>query len=257
MSSKLSSDKKQKVQAFQNTTNARESTAKSYLEMFSWDLMRAVDEFYANGGESNGAAETPAPVSQEAINTWFDTYVDEDEDVDTIPEEGILKFCEDIGVDPQDIVVLVIGWKMEAAYMCEFTRKEWKKGMEAMGVDSIDKMKAKIVSLREEITSDAKFKKFYSFCFGFSKEPGQKSLGIDIAVPMWELLLSTRFEKLTSQWLAFLDEKKPCKGVTRDTWDLLFDFFNKVHESYDNYDENEAWPVLIDDYMTWIETKKL
>lgn len=183
--------------------------------------------------------------------------VDEEEDVETIGEEGILKFCEDIGVDPQDIVVLVIGWKMGAAYMCEFTRKEWKSGMEAMGVDSIDKLKAQVPSLREEISSDAKFKKFYSFCFGFSKEPGQKSLGIDIAVPMWELLLSTRFEKLTAEWLAFLEEKKPCKGVTRDTWDLLLDFFGKVHESYDNYDENEAWPVLIDDYMTWIESKKL
>jgi hypothetical protein len=29
-----------------------DSMAKSYLEKFSWDLMRAVDEFYASGGES-------------------------------------------------------------------------------------------------------------------------------------------------------------------------------------------------------------
>lgn len=29
-----------------------DTTAQSYLEQFSWDLMRAVDEFYANGGLS-------------------------------------------------------------------------------------------------------------------------------------------------------------------------------------------------------------
>lgn len=29
-----------------------DSVAKTYLEKFSWDLMRAVDEFYATGGES-------------------------------------------------------------------------------------------------------------------------------------------------------------------------------------------------------------
>ncbi|RLN73847.1 hypothetical protein BBJ28_00019631, partial [Nothophytophthora sp. Chile5] len=170
--------------------------------------------------------------------------------------DGILKFCEDIGVDPQDIVVLVIAWKMEAAYMCAFTRKEWMAGMEAMDCDSAAKITAKIPQLREAIANEGEFKKFYSFCFGFSKEPGQKSLSVDIATAMWELLLSARFVKLTADWLAFLEAKKPVKGVTRDTWDLLLDFFVKVRESYDNYDENEAWPVLIDDYMTWIETKK-
>ncbi|ETM97198.1 hypothetical protein PPTG_20458, partial [Phytophthora nicotianae INRA-310] len=51
-SSKFLNDKKKKLQAFKNTTNANDSMAKSYLEKFSWDLMRAVDEFYANGGES-------------------------------------------------------------------------------------------------------------------------------------------------------------------------------------------------------------
>ncbi|CEG45615.1 Uncharacterized conserved protein [Plasmopara halstedii] len=249
MSSKFVNDKKKKLLAFKSTTNANDSMAKSYLEKFSWDLMRAVDEFYANGGRSINQNLT---VSVDAVNAWFDTYIDPDDDEDTINEEGILKFCEDIGVDSQDLVVLVIAWKMKATYMCAFTRKEWQSGMQKMGCDSAAILKAKIPQLRESIHSETEFKKFYSFCFGFSKEPGQKSLSIDIAVAMWELLLSTRFEKLTASWLAFLAEKKPVKGVTRDTWDLLFDFFLKVRVSYDNYDENEAWPVLIDDYMTWV-----
>lgn len=181
---------------------------------------------------------------------------DPDDDEDAINEDGILKFCEDIGVDPQDVIVLVIAWKMEAAYMCAFTRKEWMAGMEAMDVDSVAKLKAKLPQLREDIVSDRSFKKFYNFCFGFSKEPGQKSLSIDIATAMWELLLSPQYPKLTEQWLAFLSEMTPVKGVTRDTWDLLLDFFAKVKDSYANYDENEAWPVLIDDYMTWIESKQ-
>ncbi|ETI43937.1 hypothetical protein F441_11204 [Phytophthora nicotianae CJ01A1] len=255
MSSKFLNDKKKKLQAFKNTTNANDSMAKSYLEKFSWDLMRAVDEFYANGGESLTPVKK-STVSMDAVNAWFDNYIDPDDDEDTINEEGILKFCEDIGVDPQDLVVLVIAWKMQAAYMCAFTRKEWQKGMQEMDCDSAAKLKAKIPQLRESIASESEFRKFYCFCFGFSKEPGQKSLSIDIAVAMWELLLPARFEKLTASWLAFLAEKKPVKGVTRDTWDLLFDFFVKVRESYDNYDENEAWPVLIDDYMMWIDSKK-
>ncbi|GLD91944.1 hypothetical protein PINS_up000477 [Pythium insidiosum] len=250
----LSKDKKEKVELFKSTTNAGDKVARSYLEMHNWDLGRAVDGFYSNGGEGMiDDSQDDASVSAEAIDGWFDQYADP-EDEDTINDDGILKFCEDIGIDAQDIVVLVIAWKMEAAYMGVFTRKEWAKGMKALRCDSIDKLKAEIPNLRSMIESERSFKSFYSFCFGFSKEPGQKSLGIDIAMPMWELLLSGRFPKLTADWMAFLNDKKPCKGVTRDTWDLLLDFFGKVEQSYDKYDENEAWPVLIDDYMSWIES---
>lgn len=171
-------------------------------------------------------------------------------------DEGILKFCEDIGVDPQAIDILIIAWKMNASYMCVFTKKEWIRGMKTLKCDSVDSLQATIPHLSKLIETERDFKLFYSFCFSFSKEPGQKSLGIDIATPMWELLLSKRFPQLSSQWLSFLEEKKPCKGVTRDTWDLLLEFFLKVEESFSNYDENEAWPVLIDDFMTWIETKE-
>ncbi|TDH65942.1 hypothetical protein CCR75_006536 [Bremia lactucae] len=251
-SSKVLNDKKQKLLDFKSTTNANDLMAKSYLEKFSWDLMRAVDEFYANARLDSADSRKSSTVSMSAVNAWFDNYVDPDEEYDIINEEGILKFCEDLGVDPQDLVVLVIAWKMEATYMCAFTRKEWQKGMQKMDCDSALKLKAMIPKLREAITSEADFKKFYCFCFGFSKEPGQKSLSIDIAVAMWDLLLSTRFQDLTASWLTFLAERKPVKGVTRDTWDLLLDFFLKVRESYDNYDENEAWPVLIDDFMTWV-----
>jgi hypothetical protein len=58
--------------------------------------------------------------------------IDPDDD-DTIGEDGILKFCEDIAVDPQDIVVLIISWKMNAQIMCTFTRSEWLQGMKALG----------------------------------------------------------------------------------------------------------------------------
>ncbi|TMW60859.1 hypothetical protein Poli38472_000901 [Pythium oligandrum] len=253
MAPSLPKDKKNKVERFRNTTNSSETTARSYLERFSWDIMRAVDEFYSNGGDDLEELEDDNSVSVATIEQWFDQYADPDEE-DTITEEGVVQFCEDIGVDLEDIVVLVIAWKMEAALMGTFTKKEWTQGMKALRCDSVDSLKAQIPKLRQLIDDDRDFKPFYSFCFAFSKEAGQRSLGIEIATPMWELLLKNRYPKLTTDWLAFLNEKNPCKGVTRDTWDLLLDFFVKVQESYGNYDENEAWPVLIDDFMTWIET---
>lgn len=55
------------------------------------------------------------------------------DDVDYIYEEGIAQFCSDLGVDPEDPVLLVLSFHMDAATMCIFTRDEWIRGMESLG----------------------------------------------------------------------------------------------------------------------------
>ena len=57
---------------------------------------------------------------------------------DTIQIAGIEKFCNDIGVEVTDPIVLLIAWQMKAATMCVFTREEWTRGFVEIGVDSID-----------------------------------------------------------------------------------------------------------------------
>jgi len=48
---------------------------------------------------------------------------------DVIGPEGIERFCKDIEEDPEDIVMLVLAWKMDAKQMGYFTLKEWLKGL--------------------------------------------------------------------------------------------------------------------------------
>lgn len=43
--------------------------------------------------------------------------------------EGMEKFCMDIGVDPEDLVMLVLAWKMNAKSMGYFSSAEWLKGL--------------------------------------------------------------------------------------------------------------------------------
>lgn len=43
--------------------------------------------------------------------------------------EGMEKFCEDLGVDPENVVMLVIAYKMGSKQMGYFTQEEWVKGM--------------------------------------------------------------------------------------------------------------------------------
>ena len=39
------------------------------------------------------------------------------------------KFCEDIGVEPENLVMLVIAWMLDAKQMGFFTHTEWMNGM--------------------------------------------------------------------------------------------------------------------------------
>lgn len=51
------------------------------------------------------------------------------DDPEVIGPEGIETFCNAIAVDPEDVVMLVLAWKMDAKQMGYFTRKEWLKGL--------------------------------------------------------------------------------------------------------------------------------
>lgn len=42
--------------------------------------------------------------------------------------EGIERFCKDLGVEPENIAMLVIAWKMDAKRMGFFAKEEWLKG---------------------------------------------------------------------------------------------------------------------------------
>ena len=85
-------------------------------------------------------------VDEAKIEALFTKYKEADED--SIQVTGVMAFCEDLGVDPTDAIMLIISWQMRCATMCVFTREEWMRGMTAMGCESIDQLKAAFDDLR-------------------------------------------------------------------------------------------------------------
>jgi DCN1-like protein 1/2 len=122
----------------------------------------------------------------------------------------------------------MIAWRMKAATMCVFTREEWTRGLVDMGVDSIGALRSSFDELRQQLKDDDAFRDFYSFCFGFAKEPGYgvRTLPIEVANQMWQLTLADRLKHL-KLWTTFLDEKE-VKAVTKDVWDMLLTFANDL-----------------------------
>lgn len=55
------------------------------------------------------------------------------QDVTKMTVTGVMKFLEDLNLDPEHRLVLIIAWKFQAANQCEFTKDEFTHGMTELG----------------------------------------------------------------------------------------------------------------------------
>lgn len=188
-------------------------------------------------------------VDESKIASLFGKYKDDTEDA--ILADGMEKFCQDLGVDPTEFVVLVLAWKFNASQMCRFTRTEFFDGCKALRVDSIRSLQNKFPELEAEVTNDVeKFKDLYRFTFkfGLDVEEGQRALPKNIALPLWKLVFSRNVPAVLDRWFAYL-ENRQLRGISRDTWYMFLNFTEAIEPDFENYDDSEAWPSLFDDFV--------
>lgn len=105
----------------------------------------------------------------------------------------------------------------------------------------------------------ALFKKVYKYAFIVGRESDQKSLGLENALIYWELLFAPpgmQWKNEHRDWLAlwkkFLAEKWT-RSVNRDMWNMALEFAFKSMEddSLSFWNEDGAWPSVIDDFVQW------
>eukprot|EP00879_Flechtneria_rotunda_P004663 GHRR01004924.1.p1 GENE.GHRR01004924.1~~GHRR01004924.1.p1 ORF type:complete len:254 (+),score=83.75 GHRR01004924.1:305-1066(+) len=244
---RLNRQQKDKITQFRSIVGASDKQAIDCLKQAGWSVEGGIEVFYSMGMRGT------AVVDSRSIEQFYKKYKDPHQDM--ILAEGIGKLCEDLEVEPSDIVLLVISYHMNANIMCEYTKDEWTTGLTRMAVDSIDKLKAKLSELRTELRDPKRFQDVYNFAFSWAREKGQKCLQLETALGMWQLLYADdRRWQYIDDWCNFL-QKHHNRAISKDTWVQLFEFARQIKPDFSNYDENGAWPYLMDEFVDYMRKK--
>ena len=88
---------------------------------------------------------------------------------------------------------------------------------------------------------------------GFSGEMAVslKTLPVERAILLWQLVFSQREPPILGRWIRFLHQHPTVRGIQRDTWNMFLNFCEFVGDDLSVYDDNEAWPSLFDDFVEY------
>ncbi|KAK0200708.1 defective in Cullin neddylation protein 1, partial [Desarmillaria ectypa] len=264
---------------FCSVTGAPAKDAKRYLDKYK-RLDAALDAYFNDPVSRRGGGSATA-ASTSKLNALFDKYK-ADPDGDEITIDGTIKFCEDLSVNPEDVVLLSVAYELKSNRMGEWGRQGWLEGWKNLGCDNTPAMRASLPKLSQKLSSDPNyFRKVYNHTFEFGRLEGQRSLAMDSAQAFWALLLPHGLkggalshttstdeddvdmdatseegwkDQYTQWWFEYL-EAKGGKGVSKDTWSMFLDFVRSIDAKFEKYDAEgdftEAWPSTIDDFVEW------
>nr|CAG4649672.1 EOG090X0DAO [Scapholeberis mucronata]SVE93873.1 EOG090X0DAO [Scapholeberis mucronata] len=202
---------------------------------------------------SKGAEEVLPAFNQKKCIAWFKQYTSTSSS-DTIGPEGVEKLCHDLNVEPENIALLVLSWKMGAKQMGFFTLQEWLLGLTDLQCDSLAKLQGKLSYLHSLLLDSTHFKSIYRYAFDFSRDKDQRSLDIDTAKAMLGLLLGRQWTLLNS-FFQFLDQSR-YRVLNKDQWCNVLEFSRAVDVDLKNYDVDGAWPVMLDEFVEWLKVHR-
>ena len=223
----------------------QEKVAVNYLKRAHWNLEQAIEDFYMS------EASTVQTVNTQQIESLFNRYKNNQSGY--IESEGIQTFCDDLGIDVMDPVILIISYYFKAETMGIYKKEEFIQGMTDLGCDSINKLRDRIPELRNLTQDINTYRPFYQFVFNFARDCGSRNLSVDTAVGLWKLLLEDKYT-LLDRWIQFLENRDKKHDISRDAWNMLLDFLECTKHGLDRYDSEGAWPVLIDEFVDYLNS---
>ena len=154
-----------------------------------------------------------------------------------------------------DIVALLISMHMGAEKMGTYEKREFVNGCKILQCDSIATWKAHLPKLYQELENEKQFAKVYKFTYKFAANAnGFRTIDLETAIALWDLLVTNKSSFL-QQWKDFLKSKKDQNTISNDTWDLFLSLIETTKGSIANFEDDGAWPSLIDEFVLFMSKK--
>lgn len=223
-----------------------DTTAEKILSNNDWKIQESLNDFFNNRHKY----PTSKKGNPDKLKKIFKKYADK-EDETIMSENGMMQFFKDTGVNPQGVDTLVIAWHIRSTEMGLIQRDDFCQGFAKHGCSDLSSVKnecRKAVSLTNNSTS---FKMFYKWVFHHVKEDEKKkTIPKDLAVQLWRIIFGKREREfpMLSKFLNFVEKNEDTQAVSRDLWEQTLDFLKEV-KSPNDFDDNGAWPVTIDEFM--------
>lgn len=182
-------------------------------------------------------SKTEDEFQQKRCLLWFKRYALRCEP-EMIGPDGVERFCDEISVAPENVAMLVLAYKMGARQMGYLSMNEWLKGLTDLQCDTIPKLQTKIEYLQNMLNDPNHFKSIYRYAYDFARDKDQRSMDVDTAKGMLELLLGKQWV-LFPDLVRFLDQSK-YKVINKDQWSNILEFSRTISPDLRNYDVDGA-----------------
>ncbi|KAI9476591.1 MAG: Cullin binding-domain-containing protein [Benjaminiella poitrasii] len=243
------------IRQLMGIANLSERDSLKLLRSSNWDLNLALNKIFSEQQINTKTTNKSNVAYTQNVNKIFDTYKD-DQEKDLISIDGTMKLCEDLGIEPTQLEFLLLSHQLGSERIGEFKRDGFVKGCFQLQADSIEKLADSLnTTLKEQFQTEEGFRKIYNYAFLLGRQTGQKSLSLEAAIELWRLLLSSHKFSLLEEWIRFLEEKHG-KAISRDTWYLFLDFASQENLDIQNYDSEGAWPILIDEFVEYMQQQQ-
>lgn len=208
---------------------------------------------FGRGGKAKPKAVAPKEAGSAWFVSQFEIYADADDGC--IGPEGVEKLCAALGVDPAEVIVLVFAWKLGAAQMGYFSRDEWTSAQPVFGAATsceslLERLKAVHAST---LRTHQELRDLHAFAHRFCREKPKKTIDVASAGVMLSLLHADAHAEHVSSLCTFLEGHATCakRGVSQDEWAMMLQFMRDVKPDLTDYQDDYAWPLLLDDYVEW------
>ncbi|KAI0597612.1 Cullin binding-domain-containing protein [Biscogniauxia sp. FL1348] len=254
---------KSAVSSFISITGATERTATKYLKNTSYKLNEAVDAYFQS---SAGSASSQNRDAQ--LNKIFDSLRNDAEDAkDVLGADSSMSYLESLGVGLEDASLFIAMELIQAPSLGEIPRAGFVKGWAEAGVEpKLEVQQAHFKRLVDAMPRDRElFRRVYRYAFVVGKEGDQRALSLENSLIYWEMLFKKPGQAWVgrgtgvnwlNEWTTYLRENWT-RSVNRDMWNQTLEFALKSmeDESLSFWNEDGAWPGVIDDFVAWYRRK--